>query len=119
MRQLYCYRKSCWKRREQLIASLVWENHGAVWAMDFTEPPASIDAQYPWILVVRDLGTGLQLASLPVENLTCASVTQLLTSLFTRHGRPLVIKSDNGSGFIGLVTRQFLKESGVFLLLSP
>jgi transposase InsO family protein len=107
------------KKGWALIHVLRWTQAGFVWAMDFTDPPTPVDGIYPRILVVRDLGSGEMLLSLPAENMKGRTVRDALMSLFLRYGFPLVIKSDNGSGFIEDETRAFLEERKVWLLLSP
>ena len=109
------WRKKGW----MLIHVLRWTQPGYVWAMDFMEPPAPVDGIYRWVFVVRDLGSGQMLQTLPVKDMEARTVRDALTPLFLRHGRPLVIKSDNGSGFIDDGTRAFLREHRIRLLLSP
>jgi transposase InsO family protein len=65
---------------------------------------------------VRDLGSGEMVMTLPVMDMTGRTVRDALASLFLRYGCPLVIKSDNGSGFIDEETRTFLNEHRVLLL---
>ena len=43
----------------------------------------------------------------------------MLGSLFAEHGRPLVIKADNGPAFISAEMADLLESCGVVLLLSP
>lgn len=43
----------------------------------------------------------------------------MLTDLFARHGAPIVLKLDNGPGFIATSLRVFCREHGVTLLFSP
>lgn len=106
-----------WRRRGVLLHEVTWRNDGAVWAMDFTEPPSPVDGEYPHILVVRDLGSGMQLLSLPAPEATAEVVRDALRVLFREHGPPLVIKSDNGGAFTA--TETMLREHGVLLLVSP
>ena len=86
---------------------LHWHHPGAVWAMDHSEPPRPIDGRWPYILAVRDLASGCQLAWLPVLDETAETTIDALQWLFLEHGPPLVLKSDNGSGFIAEDTRAF------------
>jgi hypothetical protein len=52
-----------WKLDHQrLIHVLHWHHPGAVWAMDHAEPPRAIDGRWPYLLAVRDLASGCQLA---------------------------------------------------------
>lgn len=107
------------RRRGALLHQLTWRNDGAVWAVDFTEPPAPIDATYSSVLVVRDLGSGKQLLALPAEGQRSEVVRAALEALFVAHGAPLVLKSDNGSAFAAADTRALLAAHGVLPLLSP
>jgi transposase InsO family protein len=107
------------QKRGVLLHEVTWRNNGAVWAMDFTEPPAPIDREYGQVLVVRDLGSGRLLLSLPTTDATQETVRAALRALFVEHCAPLVLKSDNGSGFIADATRSMLEEHGVIALLSP
>ncbi len=98
---------------------LKWTMPGAVWAMDFTETPNPIEGKYPYILAVRDLATGYQLLSLPVTHEDAYGALSALKFLFDTCGPPLVLKFDNGSGFIAGEVRAFLREAGVLPLASP
>jgi transposase InsO family protein len=112
--------RKIWRRKGwMLIHVLRWTRPGYVWAMDFMEPPTPVDGIYRWVLAVRDLGSGDMVMTLPVMDMTGRTVRDALASLFLRYGCPLVIKSDNGSGFIDEETRTFLNEHRVYLLLSP
>lgn len=117
--QLRRYRQDCWLGRKRQLQVLSWDNRGAVWAMDFTEPPQPVDLAYPYILVVRDLASGEQLAAMPVPDVGATHVVGLLSSLVVEHGRPLVLKADNGAAFISEMLKRFLDKAGIFLLLSP
>lgn len=107
------------RRRGVLLHEVTWANDGAVWAMDFTEAPSPIDDVYRYVLVVRDLGASRLLLSLPTTAVTAAVVCHALRALFVEHGAPLVLKSDNGSGFVAAETGALLAEHGVLSLLSP
>ena len=98
---------------------LRWTKAETVWAMDFTRPPASVDGIYPYILAVRDLASGCQLASLPCDSESAFVAAAALSSLFREHGAPLVMKSDNGSGFVSAKMAGLLEACGIVLLLSP
>ncbi len=107
------------QKRGVLLHQVTWRNNGAVWAMDFTEPPTPIDREYRQVLVVRDLGSGRLLLSLPTTDSTNETVRAALLALFVEHGAPLVLKSDNGSGFVADDTAELLSKHGVIALLSP
>jgi hypothetical protein len=87
--------------------------------MDFTEPPAPVDGRYDYILAVRDLASGYQLLWWPAAGPTAAVTIEALTLLFTIHGVPLVLKSDNGSAFIAEETLHLLRTWQVEVLFSP
>jgi transposase InsO family protein len=74
---------------------------------------------FPRYNAVRDLASGRQLLWQPVKTMTAEVTESALSSLFAEHGRPLVLKSDNGSAFIAETTKVFLKRAGVFCLFSP
>ena len=109
-----------WKLDNQrLIHVLHWHHSGAVWAMDHTEPTRAIDGRWPYILAVRDLASGCQLAWLPVLDESAETTIHALQWLFLEHGPPVVLKSDNGSGFIAEAMRGFLDCWQVRPLFSP
>lgn len=98
---------------------LRWTRPGAIWAMDHTWAPMPVDGVFDLLLLVRDLASREILSSLPVETDDSRTVISLLRGLFAWHGKPLLIKSDNGSAFTAQAVRDFLEENGVHLLLSP
>jgi len=113
------YRRVWLKRHAGLLFCLHWQRPGSVWAMDFATPPAPIDGQFPHLLAVRDLASGQQLLWQPVEAENAQSTIDALTMLFTIHGAPLVLKSDNGPAFLAADTRTFLRTWQVTMLFSP
>jgi transposase InsO family protein len=98
---------------------LNWRRPGTVWAMDFTEVSHPIDGVWPYVLAVRDLASGMQLAWRPVANLSAVTVKQELEVLFVVCGAPLVLKSDNGSAFRADDLKAFLRRWRVWPLYSP
>jgi hypothetical protein len=98
---------------------LHWHQPGTVWAMDHVDPPQPIDGLWLHLLAVRDLASGCQLLWLPVADETARSTIAALESLFRQHGPPLVLKCDNGSGFIAEDTRDFLARWRAWPLFSP
>ena len=113
------YREAHLKKNRVLVHALRWRRVGAVWAMDYTEPPWPVDGIYRSILVVRDLGSGTQLLALPAEAATAETTIAALQSLFREPGAPLVLKSDNGGAFTADEVERFLAARGVYHLLSP
>ncbi len=98
---------------------LVWTTPGAVWAVDFTQPPLPIDGHFEHILVIRDLASQRTLLAAPCQQQLADEVVFHLRQLFGEHAPPLVLKSDNGSPFIADVTRQLCQRHQVLNLLSP
>ena len=115
----YRYREAHLKKSRVLVHALRWQRVGAVWAIDYTEPPWPVDSIYSKILVVRDLGSGMQLLALPAQAATAETTLGALASLCREHGAPLVLKSDNGGAFTAGEVERFLQERGVEHLLSP
>jgi transposase InsO family protein len=113
------YRRIWRKRNRRLLHVLHWQQPGTVWAMDFAEPPLPVEGCYPYLLAVRDLSSGMQLLWLPVANDAAQTVRAALQSLFRAYGPPLVLKSDNGSGFIAAATAAWLRQWSVVHLRSP
>lgn len=99
-----------------------WLRAGRIWAMDFTWLP---DLRSPWkrgekkALVVRDLAAHHVLALVPAESENAAVVGETLARLIERYGAPLVLKKDNGSGFVAASTRELCERHGIVGLFSP
>ncbi len=109
-----------WKLDHQrAVHVLHWHHPGAVWAMDHGGPLPAIDGRWPYLLAVRDLASGCELAWLPVLDETAETTISVLQWLFLEHGPPLVLKSDNGSGFIAEAMGRFLARWDVRPLFSP
>jgi transposase InsO family protein len=100
-------------------SELRWLWVGAVWAVDFTEVRQAIDGRYPYVLAVRDLGSGMQLAWRAVADQTAETARRELDLLFLVHGAPLVLKSDNGSAFRAWQWQRLLRLWEVCPLYSP
>lgn len=113
------YRHVYRRKNRMLLHVLRWTRAGAVWAMDFAEPPRPIDGLYDRVFVVRDLASGYQLMALPAPGESGELVRQSLHGLFAWQGAPLVLKSDNGAPFICATVSAFLAQWGVLQLRSP
>lgn len=113
------YRHVFRQRRAWVVHTLRWRRAGAVWAMDFTEPPEPIDGLYRYVLAVRDLASGQMLLALPTTAKDAAHVGRMLEVLFRWHGAPLVIKSDNDGAFREETLRELIARHGVRILYSP
>ena len=87
--------------------------------MDHTQPLEAIEGRWPYLLAVRDLASGCQLAWLPVLDETAETTISALQGLFLEHGPPLVLKCDNGAGFISAAMGRFLDRWKIRPLFSP
>lgn len=102
------------------LTALQWELPGRVWSIDWTDPDAMIDGKYKKVLVVRDLGAGKILESLPAERQSAELARELIEHLFKNHGAPLVLKGDGGKDLlVSAEVKKLLEEYGVTGLLSP
>jgi len=110
-----------WYKKEYSkdIQKLVWRRPGTVWAMDFGDFPNLVAGLYRHFLPVKDLASTALLEVFNTRDEKAQTVKKLLEFLFDFYGPPLVIKSDNGSGFIESELRTFIESRGVKLLLSP
>jgi transposase InsO family protein len=116
---LHRFRRIWRKQNRRIVHQLHWHHPGAVWAADHLQPAQAIDGKFPYALVVRDLASHFQLAWLPVPNNDAHSTAAVLSTLFEKHGPPLVLKTDNGSAFIAEHTCGLLKSQSVLHLPSP
>ena len=113
------YRAEFIEENQVVVHALRWKRAGAVWAMDFAEPPRPIDRRYRYIFSVRDLGSGKSLKWLPLVRCTGRAVKDALVALFLRHGIPLVIKADNDGAFREKDLGDLLAACRVVILFSP
>jgi Integrase core domain len=113
------YRRLWRAQNRHLLHVLHWQRPGSVWAMDFATAPRAVDEIYPHVLAVRDLASGQQLLWQAVEHQDAKTVIEAVTMLFTIHGAPLVLKSDNGSAFVDEGLQRILGSWSVLPLYSP
>lgn len=106
-----------WRRRK--LARLEWTQPGRVWAIDHAQPPLTMEGKYDYLLSVRDLASGLQLAWEPIRRADAETTVALLARLFAEHGPPLVLKSDNGKALTGSAVVALLAQQEVAPLVSP
>ncbi|MEZ6184148.1 MAG: transposase family protein [Planctomycetota bacterium] len=111
------YHEACATRPKAQREVLTWHVPGTVWAMDFTVVEAVIPVRKA--LVVRDLAAHLCLALEPARGELASGVVATLEALFRRHGPPLVLKADNGPGFVAEEVKDLCAHEGVALLYSP
>ena len=113
------YRRTLLRWRRRQLARLEWTQPGRVWAIDHAEPPLTIDNKYDYLLSVRDLGSGLQLAWEEIGSADADTTVTVLTRLFAEHGPPLVLKSDNGKALTQGGVPALLAQHHVTPLVSP
>ena len=113
------FRRVMRRRAQRYQSRLEWRRAGAVWAADFKERREPLEGRYGWILSIKDLGSGFQLAWQPLVEATAAEVQAIYAELFAEHGPPLVMKSDNGGQFKADETKGLLAEHRVIPLYSP
>ncbi len=87
-----------------------WRNH--VWAYDFVQGRTH-DGRAFRMLTVIDEFTRECLAIEVARRLRSDDVLHVLAELFTRHGVPDHIRSDNGSEFTAKIVREWLPKLGV------
>ena len=85
-------------------------NH--VWAYDFVQD-RTYDGRTIRMLTVIDAFTRAWLAIEVARSLRHDDVLQVLAELFTRHGPPDHIRSDNGSEFTAIAVWEWLSRVGV------
>ena len=109
-----------WKKRRSLLRHVLqWEKPGTVWAMDHGHSPLPLDGQYGSFLAIRDLAAQYQLAAMPVPDQTARMTLAVLNGFVKVYGAPLVIKSDNGSGFRSEEMKAWAREHDILMLYSP
>jgi len=87
-----------------------WPNH--VWAYDFVQD-RTYDGRTIRMLTVIDEFTRECLAIEVARSLRHDDVLHVLAGLFTQHGPPDHIRSDNGSEFTAIAVREWLPRVGV------
>jgi transposase InsO family protein len=107
------------RRRGWHMKRLRWLRAGAVWATDFTHPRARLPGRNRRLHLVRDLGSGSQLAAVPCRGERANVACTVLAALFLILGPPLVLKHDGGSAFRAHETQDLLLAHGVVALCSP
>ena len=87
-----------------------WPNH--VWAYDFVQARTH-DGRAFRMLTVIDEFSRMCLAIEVARHIRHDDVLHILTDLFTEHGAPDHIRSDNGSEFTAIAVREWLPRVGV------
>ena len=101
-----------WRRLSWPVPGLAWAIDGT-W-LDHPVPPLGRRA-----LVVVELYSRKTLCLQSVDGERAEAVEAVLADLIARHGAPLVLKLDNGSGFIAKRVVAFCRRHGITLLHSP
>lgn len=83
-----------------------------IWSYDFVSVRSEHGAPIR-VLNVVDEFTRLALGSRVARSIGAADVVNHLEELFERHGRPEIIRSDNGREFIAATVRDWLETQGV------
>jgi hypothetical protein len=83
-----------------------------VWATDFTHPGARLPGSNNRLCLVRDLGSGAQLAAAPCRGERASMACAVLAALFCALGPPL-------GAFRAHTTQELLRAHGVTPLRSP
>lgn len=86
-----------------------YPNH--VWTYDFVFD-ATATGRTLKVLTIVDEFTRVALAVIPGRSITSDSVKQVLAGLFTFHGMPEVIRSDNGPEFLAFELTEWLADLG-------
>ncbi len=93
-----------------VCARALHPNH--VWTVDFLQDQTRTGRRLR-LLSVTDEFTRESRAIAVGLNLTANVVAHVLGRLFTKHGAPAYLRSDNGPEFVALALRGFLHRSGV------
>jgi len=99
------------KRRTGASVPVCARHEHHVWTYDFIID-ATAGGKRLKVLSVLDEYTRVALALVPGRSLTSAAVKGVLARLFARHGRPRVIRSDNGPEFIAFELTEWLEAQG-------
>jgi len=99
------------KRRSGETVPVAAQHQNHVWTYDFIFD-ATAGGKRLKVLSVLDEFTRVALALVPGRSLTSAAVKGVLARLFARHGRPQVIRSDNGPEFIAFELTEWLEAQG-------
>lgn len=116
LRRLRRVEAKLWRRDLERVS---WHVPAAVWAIDGTWLDRPVPPLGRRALVVIELHSRSTLCLRSVVGERAVEVEAVLADLFARHGAPLVLKLDNGPGFIARRLRAFCRRHGVTLLHSP
>lgn len=104
-------RRPAKKRRSGDTVPVCAQHANHVWTYDFIFDATAAGKRLK-VLSVLDEFTRVALALVPGRSLTSATVKGVLARLFACHGRPRVIRSDNGPEFIAFELVEWLEDLG-------
>lgn len=107
------------RRRRRNWCRTVWLVPSTVWAVDFTLLDRPVPGLGRRAMIVVDVHSRRVLALESVPGERAAAVIAILQRLIQQHGAPLVLKADNGSGFIAAEVAHFCRHAGITLMHSP
>ena len=99
------------KRRSGETVPVAAQHQNHVWTYDFIFDATAGGKRLKVLSVLYEF-TRVALALVPGRSLTSAAVKGVLARLFARHGRPQVIRSDNGPEFIAFELTEWLEAQG-------
>ena len=118
-RYLHRVKKLLARRRRRNWRRLHWHVPNAVWAIDGTWLDRPVPGLGRRALIVVELNRRRTIAFQAVRGERAADVRALLLRLIDLHGRPLVLKADNGSAFIARSVAELCRSRGITLMHSP
>ena len=116
VRDLLLRARRVYRSRGVVVEELTWHEPRTVWAMDTTHAEHGAKKS---VLSVGDLGSKKQIAWEPIDGKHGATIAAELQSLFDTHGRPLMIKRDNGSEFANEAVQPVIEAATIAQLPSP
>src|SRR5450759_2610926 len=100
------------KRRTGDTVPVAAQHQNHVWTYDFIFDATAGGKRLKVLSVLYEF-TRVALALVPGRSLTSAAVKGVLARLFARHGRPRVMRSDNGPEFIAFELTEWLEAQAV------
>jgi hypothetical protein len=107
-------------REKAALFEVAWLEAGTVWAMDVFEMKLPYTPGKSYVLTAQDLATGYKFPPLATEREPRGQeIAVHLKKLFTRFGKPLFLKIDNGGNLNHYAVKELLAEQCVMPLNSP
>ena len=118
-RHVRAARQSLLAQQRASLRHVRWHQPNLAWAIDATEYGPDQSGRKLFLLAALDLATRHAFAPLVTLDPDGAQVATWLRELFRRHGRPLLLKRDNGSIFNHHEVDALLAEEAILPLNSP